>query len=158
MFRSSLADQKNIKEEFNKQISHLQDCCRHTQFIGQKSAALICYIDEATNIAHVLGVGNSQACIIRKIGGVKKIIPLSLPNENFIDDQNKTLQISYVAFPLKKGDVLILGSSGLFDAISVSRRIAIESNDFTAQQISYALSDKYKETNKKSILVNFSKK
>lgn len=156
-FRSTLTEEKNIKEAFNKQISYLQDYCAHSQFIGQKSAALICYIDETTNTVHVGGVGNNQACIIRQYSsGERKIIPLAISNKTFINDQNETLQISYVAFPLKKGDVLILGSSNLFEFISEFQRITIGSKEFTAQQIANSLINQNKKINKKAIVVNFS--
>lgn len=161
-FKSTLSVYQNIRESFNVFISNLQNYSQQSQFIGMQSSALMCYIDEVTNIAHVATVGDSEACIIRQIGSEKKIIPLSLPNQTFINNKETLPTVSYIACPLEEGDVLILGSKGLYTFTTEEARIAIASENMDASEINKKLissarlniSGKQKKINKKGQIDN----
>jgi len=141
-FVGDLIGSTNIAKAIEKNISTLEN-------------EVMCYIDETTNIAHVGTVGDSQACIVRKIDGKEKIIPLSIPSKTVVNDKNQKNNMSYVAFPIEKGDVLILN----YTSIDEEKRIEIALNKKGLSEMAENLvSQSNRESNTQAIVVRISRK
>jgi serine/threonine protein phosphatase PrpC len=70
----------DIQQAFQKFVDLMHAAAGKGEFMSSRSAALMCYVDTKTNIAHIATVGSSQAYVVRKIGNESKIIPLSYDN------------------------------------------------------------------------------